>query len=100
MMGQGRQHQVAAAGLMLAVGAGILLGTAAVWSANAEDSSKSSRSSRAGTSKRGEGDLDASRIESKLDEILSGQEAILNKFDVVMEELRIIKVRATLRGGS
>ncbi len=35
------------------------------------------------------------QIERKLDEILSNQQTILQRFDAVMEELRIIKVRAT-----
>lgn len=39
-------------------------------------------------------------LEDKLDQILSNQQLILQKFDAVMEELRIIKVRATLRGSS
>ena len=39
------------------------------------------------------------KLEKKLDEILANQQTILQKFDAVMEELRIIKVRATLRGG-
>lgn len=46
-------------------------------------------------------------IEKKLNEILKQQTQILQKFDAieqrfdaVMEELRIIKIRATLRGGS
>ena len=100
-MDQGTRHQMTAAGLALAVGAGMLLGAAAVWSADAADASRSSRPSRAGTAKTAAaGDLDLSDIEEKLDEILSGQQAILKKFDAVMEELRIIKVRATLRGGS
>ena len=48
---------------------------------------------------------DASQIEKRLNEILKNQErilanqdAILQKFDAVMEELRIIKIRATIRG--
>ena len=36
-------------------------------------------------------------LEKKLDEILQNQQALLKKFDAVMEELRIIKVRATAR---
>ena len=46
-------------------------------------------------------------VEKKLREILKNQEQILanqtiilQKFDAVMEELRIIKIRATIRGGS
>ena len=37
------------------------------------------------------------KILSKLDEILANQHTILQKFDAIMEELRIIKVRATPR---
>lgn len=39
-------------------------------------------------------------LEKKLDQILANQALILQKFDAVMEELRIIKVRATIRSGS
>lgn len=34
-------------------------------------------------------------LDKKLDEILANQQSILQKLDAVMEELRIIKVRAT-----
>ena len=50
-------------------------------------------------------DLDEVAIQKQLRQILKNQQdilanqtAILQKFDAVMEELRIIKVRATLRG--
>ena len=100
-MGQERRHQVTAAGLALAVGVGMLVGAAVVWSASdGEESSRSSRAPRAAASNERESALKTSAIEAKLDEILSGQEAILGKFDAVMEELRIIKIRSTLRGGS
>ena len=39
------------------------------------------------------------QVEDKLDQILANQQTILGRFDAVMEELRIVKVRATLRGG-
>lgn len=35
------------------------------------------------------------RLEKRLDEIAATQAQILQKFDVVMQELRIIKIRAT-----
>lgn len=35
-------------------------------------------------------------LDKKLNEILAAQQTILQKLDAVMEELRIIKVRATL----
>ena len=40
-------------------------------------------------------DSDFARLEKRLDEIAATQAQILQKFDVVMEELRIIKIRAT-----
>lgn len=41
---------------------------------------------------------DQTRLEGKLEKILANQQAILQKFDAVEEELRIIKVRASSRG--
>ena len=35
------------------------------------------------------------RINQQLDEILAVQEAILKRYDELMEELRIVKIRAT-----
>ena len=40
---------------------------------------------------------DLSRLQSKLDQVLDNQQTILKKFDAVMDELRIIKVRATIK---
>ena len=49
--------------------------------------------------------IDESSLEKRLSKVLANQEKILanqaeilQKFDAVMEELRIIKVRATIRG--
>ncbi|MBI3323982.1 MAG: hypothetical protein HYZ92_01740 [Candidatus Omnitrophica bacterium] len=39
--------------------------------------------------------LDTAAIERKLNEILNNQTAILQQLDAMMEELKIIKVRAT-----
>ena len=36
------------------------------------------------------------KILKKLDQVVANQEAILHRFDEVMEELRIIKIRASL----
>ncbi|MBI4322672.1 MAG: hypothetical protein HY596_00170 [Candidatus Omnitrophica bacterium] len=38
---------------------------------------------------------DSRALEKKLDEVLATQQTILRKLDEMMEELRIIKVRAT-----
>ena len=65
------------------------------------------RTSRAAGATASESASDHATVEKKLREILKNQEqvlanqaTILQKFDAVMEELRIIKVRATIRGGS
>ena len=39
-----------------------------------------------------------SKVLANQEKILANQEAILQKFDAVMEELRIIKVRASIHG--
>ena len=43
----------------------------------------------------GSAGMSTAAIEKKLDQILANQQTILLRFDAVMEELRIIKVRAT-----
>lgn len=64
-----------------------------------ESSSKSSRSPRAASTAKTQGEGgELARLEEKLDEIIANQQTILGKFDAIMEELRIIKVRATLHG--
>ena len=42
--------------------------------------------------------VSAETVAKKLDQVLEMQATILQRLDAVMEELRIIKVRATLRG--
>ena len=65
----------------------------------AEGQSRSGRRS-AGTSGGG-GETstagDTKKLDAKLDQILQNQERIFQRFDEVMEELRIVKVRATLK---
>ena len=39
--------------------------------------------------------VDAASIDKKLEAILENQQLILKKFDAVMEELRIVKIRCT-----
>ena len=56
----------------------------------------SARSSRATSSESKSGN---DKLERKLDQILEHQQAILHKFDDVMEELRVIKIRASQRNG-
>lgn len=80
-----RQVIGAALGLALAVAGSGGIGWAATKSARTKAS--------------GEGTTSASEaaIQKKLDEILANQDAILKRLDEVMEELRIVKIRATLR---
>ena len=69
----------------------------------AQEGSRSSGSSaKKSPSKTEEADIEKrlKEILKNQEQILANQSAILQKFDAVMEELRIIKVRATIRGGS
>ena len=59
----------------------------------AEQSSKAAKS--AGKTEE-EGKLDP-KVEARLNDILAHQEQILQRLDQVMEELKIIKIRATVR---
>ena len=62
-------------------------------SQSAVRSSRASRSSRtSATNSDGE-----AKINAKLDQVLDNQQQILNRLNEVMEELKIIKIRATLR---
>ena len=54
-------------------------------------SSETARSTR--TSETG----GAARIEAKIDQVLANQERILARLDEVMEELKVVKIRATVR---
>ena len=71
----------------------ILWASAGARAADEESPSKSTRSSRASKS----AELSRDAIEQKLDEILSNQQKILQRLDEVMEELKIVKIRATLK---
>lgn len=77
----------------------IILGAAKSYSAETASSPSTAKTKSAS--------LDSAAIDKKLKEVLENQKqilanqaAILQKFDAIMEELRIIKVRATIRGGS
>ena len=56
-------------------------------------SADTSRSTRAASSDSGR----EARIEAKLDQVLTNQDQILAKLDEVMEEVKIVKIRATVR---
>lgn len=89
------------------VGVGMLAGVLGVQLcvsgvSHAEDTS--TRSSTARTTIKKTDSTDLTRLERKVEEVLANQDTILanqqmifKKFDEVMEELRIIKVRATLK---
>lgn len=54
----------------------------------AENTSRSTRPSETGGT---------ARVEAKLDQVLANQEQILARLDQVLEELKIVKIRATVR---
>lgn len=85
--------------MALVVGLGIGNGYLGLSSISlAQDSSSSSKAQHQASGHRSTqaNDFGANvKILQKLDQILANQEAILKRFDDVMEELRIVKVRAT-----
>ena len=60
----------------------------------AEGSSKTAKAAAGKTDETGK--LDP-QVEAKLNDILAHQEQILQRLDQVMEELKIVKIRATVR---
>lgn len=92
----------------LALLCGIALwGSAAGIGRAADDEDVPTHSSRSGASRTSASrSADATRasetgreakIEAKLDQILANQDQVLAKLDEVMEELKIVKIRATIR---
>lgn len=76
---------VLVAGVALALGMGAAL-----------DTSRAEKGEERASS--GGSEVDQKRILAKLDQLLAGQAAIQHRLDEMMEELRIVKMRATLRG--
>ena len=79
------RRAVLVAGVALALGIGAAL-----------DTSRAEKGEEHAAS--GGSEADQQRILAKLDQILAGQEVIQHRLDEMMEELRIVKMRATLRG--
>lgn len=69
---------------------------AGAWAA-AEPSDRSSRSASTPRASGGSGKSKQAALEAKLEQILANQRAILEKSGKVMEEIRIIQVRASSR---
>ena len=98
--------------MWLLIGAGIgltMCSRPAAMSAAEQEAVRASRPNVSSASQEGQGSAtnsskaDAKKsggVDKKLDEILANQETIFKRFDQVMEELRIIKIRATSRGSS
>ena len=78
--------------LVVGLGSVVLSSSSLVLS---EEETVSKRSSRSSTSSSGGS---SASVDQKLDDILANQQAILQKFDAIMEELRIIKVRTIYKG--
>ena len=81
-----------ALGLALAFGIGLWSQTGA----QAEAPSRSSRPPRVPSAGETGGEVDTKKLDAKLDQILANQEKLFQRLDEVMEELKIVKVRATL----
>lgn len=82
--------------VVMGVGLGWML---AVAQAAAETATKKSSRAGSATKKTASYEGDLAPVLEKLDEVLESQEKMNERFDAVMEELRIVKVRS-LMGGS
>jgi len=69
-----------------------------VWSSSLVLSDEQAGPSRSTRSSKSSSGGSSANVDQKLDEILANQKAILQKFDAIMEELRIIKVRTIYKG--
>ena len=79
--------------LALVVSVGVWRAFAVSDETETTDSSTTTDSSPgAGTSQ-----VDARKLEAQLDQVLASQEQVLQRFDGILEELRIIKVRSSSR---
>ena len=93
-------------GLLVGSGIGVTLGHAAEEEEQAAPSPSrppAARSSRGGSSREPSASAASSssaastaKLEKKLDQVLANEQEILKRFDQVMEELRIIKVRSSI----
>jgi hypothetical protein len=89
-----RSHRwwlVAVAGCALAIGAGFGM------LARAADEEPAGRASRRAARTSASSSSSADGLERKLEEVLAGQQAILKRLDEIMEELKIVKIRASVR---
>lgn len=73
-------------------------GVAARSDAAATSKTRVSSSAAAGSEGSQASDRKLAALEEKLEQVLANQQTILQKFDALMEEMRIIKVRVSLRG--
>ena len=77
------------------VGALALVVSVGVWRAFAvSDETETTKDSSTGASTS---EVDERKLNVQLDEVLASQEQVLQRFDGILEELRIIKVRSSSR---
>ena len=85
--------------LLLGCGLGTVLCAVNVVSAEQAKTSSAVSASRAKKPVVTKRDSQHARlIDEKLNQVLANQQALLQKFEAIKEELRIIKIRATSRG--
>ena len=87
--GAASSRVIVSACLALVFGIGMWVNTSTL--ARDVETSTSRRASRAS------GGSDDQKVEGKLNEIVENQQKILKRLDEIMEELKIVKIRATLR---
>ena len=91
------QRSPARGGRLVAAGVGLLCGLTLLGQAvSAERSSRAAKSKTAAATASSD-QADDHAVKQKLDELAAGQDKILKRLDEIMEELKVVKIRATLR---
>jgi hypothetical protein len=90
------------AAVLLGTSLAVLAAPALLAGADEQSRARSGRSTKAAGGQSAKSDAEASleklrQLEAKLDQILGNQERLFKRLDEVMEELKIVKIRATLR---
>ena len=93
-----RQRSRVMAGMTTVLLGGLLWSQTAAIAYAATSKARASSSAAADSEGSQATDRKLAALEEQLEQVLANQQTILQKFDAVMEEMRIIKVRVSLLG--
>ena len=91
------QRSPARGGRLFATGVGLLCGLTLLGQAVSAERSPRAAKSKTAPAASSSDKADDHAVKQKLDELAAGQDKILQRLDEIMEELKIVKIRATLR---